>query len=153
MHPDWIALLSAFIAADVRFLVVGAAAVAWHGHLRSTADFDVWVQPVPENAQRVRRALIAFGSPAEHLDGFDFIQPGGFLQLGVPPVRIDVLTALAGLEFDRAWERRQTGVVEGMLLNFPCLDDVIRNKRATGRDKDLLDVRALEQIKRTLRGR
>lgn len=143
MNPDFVDLLRAFIGADVRFLVVGAYALAHHGRPRATGDLDVWVEAEPENATRVMRALEAFGAPLSDVTAADFARPGLVLQIGVPPVRIDVLTELTGLQFSDAWRSREPGRFGSLTVDFLGRDDFIRNKRATGRAKDLGDIEGL----------
>jgi hypothetical protein len=144
MNPDFVDLLRAFIAADVRFLVVGAYALALHGRPRGTGDLDVWVDATPENAARVTRALTAFGAPMLDVTEADFARPGVTYQMGVPPGRIDILTALSGLSFDDAWPGRVAGPFGDLEIGFIGRDDFIANKRATGRPKDLVDIDGLE---------
>lgn len=143
MNPDFVDLLRAFIAAEVRFVVVGAYALAHHGRPRATGDLDVWVEANPENAARVMRALAAFGAPLTEVTAADFARPGVVLQIGVPPGRIDVLTELTGLEFAEAWGAREPGRFGDLTVDFLGRDDFIRNKRATGRLKDLGDIEGL----------
>lgn len=143
MNRDFIDLLQAFAAADVRFLVVGAYALAAHGRPRGTGDLDLWIDATPENASRVVRALRTFGAPLVEVQEADFASPGIVFQVGVPPGRIDILTELTGLTFAEAWPtriRRPFGEVE---VDFIGLDALIRNKRALGRPKDLADVDGL----------
>src|SRR5580765_1346738 len=97
MNQDFADLLHAFIAADVRFLIVGAYALALHGRPRATGDLDVWVDPTPENAPRVLRALGEFGAPLADITEAEFVRPGVVYQIGIPPGRIDVLTDLTGI--------------------------------------------------------
>jgi hypothetical protein len=144
MNRDFVELLQAFVAADVRFLVVGAYALAAHGRPRGPGDLDVWVDATPENAARVMRALAAFGAPLDQIVQADFEQPGITYQMGVEPGRIDVLTELTGLSFAEAWPeriRRWFGEVE---VDFIGLAAFVRNKRATGRVRDLADIEGLE---------
>jgi hypothetical protein len=143
MNPDFVDLLRTFIDADVRFLIVGAYALAHHGRPRATGDLDIWVQPTPENAPRVLRALAAFGAPLEAVGVDDFTRPGIVFQLGVPPGRIDVLTELTGLDFDEAWASRARGRFGELEVDFIGRDAFIKNKRATGRAKDLGDIEGL----------
>src|SRR5207237_2839905 len=100
MNPDFVDLLRAFNAADVRFLIVGAYALALHGRPRATGDLDIWIDPTPANAAAVLRALIAFGAPTSQITAHDLSTPGVVYQIGVPPARIDILTELTGLTFD-----------------------------------------------------
>lgn len=144
MNQDFVDLLRAFLDADVRFMVVGAYALAIHGRPRATGDLDVWIESTPDNAGRVMRALKAFGAPVDQIAEADFASPGVVYQLGVAPGRIDVLTELSGLTFDAAWPghvERQFGSVTVPVIG---LEDFIRNKRATGRAKDLGDIEGLD---------
>jgi hypothetical protein len=143
MNPDFVDLLRAFIAADVRFLVVGAYALAVHGRPRATGDLDVWVEATPENAPRVMGALASFGAPLRDLSEPDFARPGVTYQIGVPPGRIDVLTELTGITFAEAWPGRVSRAFGDLHVDFIGRDAFIRNKRATGRTKDLADVEGL----------
>lgn len=143
MNQDFVDLLRAFIAADVRFLVVGAYALAIHGRPRATGDLDVWVEPSHANAPRVMQALRAFGAPMQELRENDFATPGVTYQIGMPPRRIDILTELTGLDFADAWPGRVQRQFGDVQVDFIGLDDFIRNKRATGRPKDLGDIEGL----------
>lgn len=144
MNPDFIDLLRAFIAADVRFLVVGAYALALYGRPRATGDLDIWIDPTPENAARVMRALAAFGAPVQDITEADFAMPGVTYQIGVVPGRIDILTELTALDFAEAWPDRVHRPFGEVDVDFIGRDAFIRNKRATGRPKDLGDIEGLE---------
>lgn len=144
MNPDFVDLLRAFVAADVRFLVVGAYALALHGRPRATGDLDIWVEPTPENAARVLRALGAFGAPLADISIDDFSRPGVIYQIGVPPGRIDILTELTGLTFVEAWPDRMRRPFGDVEVDFIGRASFIRNKRATGRAKDLGDIEGME---------
>lgn len=146
MIADFRDLLVAFVTNRVRFLVVGAHALAAHGIPRTTGDLDVWVEPTRANAVRVWKAMSEFGAPLADLDVHesDFAAPDRVVQLGLPPYRVDILTAVSGLTFEDAWADRLPGHLFGVDVPFLGRDTMIRNKRATGRDKDLEDVRALE---------
>jgi hypothetical protein len=143
MPPDFVDLLSAFIDAEVRFLLVGAHALAVHGRPRATGDLDVWIDATPENASRVIHALRAFGAPLEGVTAADFSRPGIIYQVGLPPLRIDVLTELTGIDFQRAWPNRVTQPVGGLAVPVLGREDLIRNKTATGRLRDLADIEDL----------
>ena len=143
MNPDFVDLLRAFSAADVRFLVVGAYALAHHGRPRATGDLDVWVDATPANASRVMQALSSFGAPLTEVAEGDFAQPGVVFQIGVPPGRIDILTDLTGVTFADAWPGRERGHFGELQVDYIGRDTFIRNKRATGRAKDLGDVEGL----------
>ena len=144
MNQDFVDLLRAFIAADVRYLIVGAYALALHGRPRATGDLDVWVDATPDNASKVIAALATFGAPMAEISAADFAKPGVTYQIGIPPGRIDILTDLTGLTFEEAWTdrlRRAFGDVDADFINRAAF---IRNKRATGRPKDLADIEGLQ---------
>lgn len=146
MNDDWIDMLSALLNADVRFVVVGAHALAVHGVPRGTQDLDILVDPAPENAERVWRALAAFGAPmtALGISRSDFMNPDMVIQFGLPPNRIDFLTSISGVaEFDTIWSGRVTHELRGRLVPFIGRAELLANKRASGRRKDLADVEAL----------
>ena len=143
MNRDFVDLLHAFAGADVRFLIVGAYALAHHGRPRATGDLDVWVDPTPVNAPRVIEALAVFGAPLQEVAEHDFAGPGIVFQIGVPPGRIDILTDLTGLTFDDAWGTREAGRFGDLIVPYIGRDAFVRNKRATGRPKDLGDIEDL----------
>jgi hypothetical protein len=143
MNPDFVDLLRSFAAADVRFLVVGAYALAHHGRPRATGDLDIWVDATPANAPRVMRALAAFGAPLQDVTEGDFSRPGIVFQIGLPPGRIDILTELTGLTFGEAWPGRDPGRFGELTVDFIGRDAFLENKRATGRAKDLGDIEGL----------
>jgi hypothetical protein len=143
MNPDFLDLLRAFGAADVRFLVVGAYALAIHGRPRATGDLDLWVDATPDNASRMMRALAAFGVPLSAIAEADFAAPGVTYQIGVDPGRIDILTELSGLTFAEAWPTRIRAPFGDVDVDVIGRDAFIRNKRATGRAKDLGDIEGL----------
>jgi hypothetical protein len=143
MNQDFVDLLRSFAAADVRFLIVGAYALAHHGRPRATGDLDVWIDPTPTNAPRVMQALGAFGAPLVDVSEEDFGRPGVVFQIGVPPGRIDILTDLTGLTFADAWPDREAGRFGELTVDFIGRDSFVRNKRATRRAKDLGDIEGL----------
>jgi len=145
MNQDFLDLLRAFVAADVRYLLVGAYALAVYGRPRATGDLDVWVDPTSENAPRVMAALAAFGAPLSDVRVEDFSREGVVYQIGLPPARIDILTQLTGLSFSDAWANRLKRPFGGIEADFIGMDDFIANKRAVGRAKDLADIEGLEQ--------
>jgi hypothetical protein len=146
VNDDYRDILAALVRQDARFLIVGAHALAAHGYPRATVDIDIWIAPTPENAQRVWRALAEFGAPLQDLSirESDFTRPDIVAQFGLPPNRIDMLTGVTGLTFERAWQNRIEDVVEGVRVPLLGFDDLLANKRATGRVKDLADVKGLE---------
>jgi hypothetical protein len=146
MNQDFADLLRAFIAADVRFLVVGAYALAVHGRPRATGDLDIWVEAVPDNARRIMTALAAFGAPMTEIAETDFARPGVVYQIGVEPGRIDILTELTGVQFEDAWHTRMRHAFGDVDVDFIDRNTFIRNKRAVGRTKDLADIEGLEPV-------
>jgi hypothetical protein len=143
MNQDFLDLLRAFIDRDVRFLIVGAYALGVHGRPRATGDLDVWVDPTPDNATRIMEALESFGAPLQQVEVDDFSRPGIVFQMGMPPFRIDVLTELSGLSFGEAWPSRISAEFGPLTVAVIGRDAFIKNKRATGRARDLADIEAL----------
>ena len=145
LNRDFKEIISAFNAARVDYLVVGAYALAAHGLPRATGDIDRWVRPVPENAKRIVRALAEFGAPMEEVDVNDFSTPGMVIQFGVEPGRIDILTTIEGVAFDEAYPDRL--VVRTDAVDLPVIgrEHLLRNKRAVGRPQDLADASRLER--------
>lgn len=143
MLSDFKDLLRVFSDHRVEYLVVGAHALAVYGYARATRDLDIWVNPDPVNAKRVFGALVEFGAPLHDLTVADLSTPEVVFQIGVEPSRIDLLTAIDGLEFDGAWGNRYTGVFDGLSAAVIGRDDLIINKRASGRPQDLVDIQRL----------
>lgn len=146
MNPDYRDILQALIAQNARFLVVGAHALAAHGFPRATVDIDLWIERTPDNAARVWRALAEFGAPLADLGirREDLTRPDVVIQLGLAPSRIDFLTGVSGLDFESAWENRVENEFEGVRVPVLALSDLVKNKLASGRDKDRVDVKGLE---------
>ncbi len=148
MNPDFVDLLRSLLAADARFMIVGAYAVGVHGRPRATKDLDVWVEPSVENAPNVMQALIDFGAPLMGLTIKDLETPDVGLQIGVAPVRIDVLTTISGVSFAEAWPAHiEVEFAEGVRCAVIGYDDLLKNKRAAGRPQDVADVDALERLR------
>ncbi len=145
MSPDFKDLLSTFNAHGVEYLVVGAHALAAHGCVRATGDLDVWVRPEAGNAECVMKALLAFGAPLRDLSAQDLTRPGTIFQIGVAPLRIDILTGIDAVGFDEAWASRFPARFAGEPASVLSVQHLIRNKRAVGRSQDLADVEWLEK--------
>jgi hypothetical protein len=128
---------------DVRYLVVGGYAVAFHGHPRYTKDIDVWIEATPENAAKLIQSLHDFGFASLGLQTEDFLQPDHTIQLGVPPNRIDLLTSALALEFESCFSSKVSGNIAGLSIHFIDLDHLKQNKRAVGRLQDLADLENL----------
>ncbi len=148
MNRDFRDLLVEFNAHGVEYLVVGAHALAAHGHVRATKDLDVWVRPETENARRAFQALASFGAPLHDLTERDLAQPGTIFQIGVEPVRIDVITAINGVDFAEAWRDRFEAKFSGEKVPVLSRRHLIANKKASGRLQDLADVERLENLRR-----
>jgi hypothetical protein len=143
MNQDFLDLLRALSAHDVRFMIVGAYALAVHGRPRATGDLDIWIDATPNNATGVMAALQEFGAPLTNVTAADFSTPGIVFQMGLPPYRIDMLTELTGIRFAEAWPHRVRAPFGDLDADYIGRDAFIRNKRATGRAKDLGDIEAL----------
>ncbi|MBI5290602.1 MAG: hypothetical protein HY872_01860 [Chloroflexi bacterium] len=129
---------------QVRYLVIGGYAVAFHGHPRYTKDLDVWIAMNPDNAAKVVKALEQFGFGSLGLKAEDFLVPDQIIQLGYAPNRIDLLTTLEGVEFENCYASRVEVEIDEIKANFIDLDNLKRNKKATGRHQDLADLENLE---------
>ena len=147
LNEDYRDMLRALSDEKVRFLLVGAYALAAHGYPRATMDIDIWVMPSSRNAEAVLRALRRFGAPLHNLTKEDLQKDGTIFQIGVAPRRIDIITAASGLHFEEAYGRSLPVNIGGIEVHIPSIEDLIRNKRATGRTKDLADAEALESLK------
>lgn len=148
MHSDFRELLSTLNAHRVKYLVVGAYAVAIYAQPRATKDLDILVKADAENAKAVFAALAQFGAPLEGLTSADFAEPGPFFRMGREPIGVDFLTAIPGVEFDSAWQRRVEDVVDeasNLRASFISREDLVAAKLAAGRPQDLADVDAIKK--------
>ena len=138
-------MLLALAAEGAEFLIIGAYALAFHGVPRTTGDIDLFVRPTADNAARVWRALSVFGAPlaANGVTVEDLATPDLVYQIGLPPRRIDVMTAISGVDFEEAWESRVTAELDGKPIPVIAKDTLVRNKRAAGRARDLADLERL----------
>lgn len=143
-HQDFKELLSALSAERADFLIVGAYAVMKYSQPRFTKDLDIWIGASPANAKKVYRALQRFGAPLKNIRVEDLATPGVVFQIGIEPVRIDILTQVDGLDFDDAWKRRVAGTYGSVRVAFLSVNDLIANKRVVGRPQDLLDIEKLQ---------
>jgi predicted nucleotidyltransferase len=148
LNDDYKEMLQCLSEENVRFLLVGAYAVAAYGYPRATKDIDIFVQPAPANASSLMRALARFGAPLSNVSADDFATAGIVFQIGSQPRRIDILTWISGVDFQQAYDRRETVCLEGLNVPVISLEDLIANKRATGRTQDLADVERLETVLR-----
>jgi predicted nucleotidyltransferase len=146
LNEDYKEMLQCLLEENVRFLLVGAYAVAVYGYPRATKDIDIFVRAAPENASSLMKALARFGAPLSGVSESDFSTEGIVFQIGNSPRRIDILTRISGVEFERAYANRKTISVAGMDVPIISLEDLIANKRATGRTQDLADVEKLQSV-------
>ncbi len=140
VNDDFSDLLREFVAGGVRFLLVGAHALAAHAEPRATGDLDVWIARDSENARKVYAALARFGAPLNIVSADDFTSDDLIFQIGVVPRRIDVITAIDGVSFEDAWPRRTELTIGGLPIPVIGRAEFLANKRASGRPKDLGDV-------------
>ncbi len=142
-QPDFKELLALFNAHRVKYMIVGAYALGFHGAPRYTGDLDLLVKPDPENARKILRVLQEFGFGSLDITVEDFTTKERVVQLGVPPVRVDLLTSITGIEWEQAVSHRISGTFGDVPTFFIGLDDFVLNKKACGRHKDLADVEVL----------
>jgi len=146
LNEDYKDMLRCLSEEGVRFLLVGAYAVAVYGHPRATKDIDIFVHAAPDNASRLMRALQRFGASLSDVSEADFASEGIIFQIGNSPRRIDIITRISGVDFERAYANRSTVALEGIDLPIISLEDLIANKRASARAQDLADVEKLEKL-------
>jgi predicted nucleotidyltransferase len=143
LNKDYKEMLQCLLEEKVKFLLVGAYAVAVHGYPRATKDIDFFVWATPENASSLMKALIKFGAPLDKISESDFSSKGIVFQIGNSPRRIDIITSASGVDFEQAYKNRQVVFLEGLEVPVISLQDLIVNKRASGRTQDLADVEKL----------
>jgi hypothetical protein len=151
MFPDFKELLRSFHAHGVKYLIVGGYAVSFHAQPRATKDLDIFIKADSENASAAYAALSAFGAPMEEITVEDLASPARFIRFGHPPVAVDILCAIDGVDFDIAWPRRIEGVIDkatGDTAYFISKDDLISSKLAAGRARDLLDVEDIREAEK-----
>jgi predicted nucleotidyltransferase len=144
LNKDYKEMLQCLLEENVRFLLVGAYAVAVHGFPRATKDIDFFVWATPENAANLMRALAKFGAPLDDISESDFSSEGVIFQIGNSPRRIDIITNISGIKFEQAYANRKAILIEGIEVPVISLQDLIANKRASGRMQDLADIEKLE---------
>ena len=145
LTQDYQDIIELFNKHNVRFLIAGAYAMSKVGYSRSTYDIDLWVDKTKENAINIYNALVEFGVPFE-IEPDNFLEPNSVLQIGVEPNRIDILTDIDGLSFDDAWENKQIANFDALEAYTLEIHDLIKNKKASNRPKDKLDLMQLEEL-------
>jgi hypothetical protein len=147
LHPDLTDLLGAFSSSGVEYLVVGGWAVSVHSEPRFTKDLDLLIGTAPDNLERAAAALRLFGAPDSIVAMASALGPDEFLFFGTPPARVDLLRTIPGVEFEEAFARRLDVTWGDAVVHVIAKEDLIRAKRAAGREKDLRDLRALERTR------
>ena len=145
VNSDFTDLLKLFNANNVRYLVIEGYALIQYAEPRFTKDLDLWVSTDAANAAAVYHSLKSFGAPLANLTEADFSEDGYFYQMGIPPVRVDILMGIPGVEFEHAWENRSKVEFDGLVVNFISKQDLIESKKASGRPQDLIDADLLAQ--------
>ena len=144
LNQDFKEFIQSFNEHNVRYLIIGGYAVAFHGHPRYTKDLDVWIEPDRENAAKILKALTQFGFGTLGLTQGDFLEPDQIIQLGYAPNRIDILTTLAGVDFENCYASKVITIIDNVPMNFINLENLKKNKKATGRLQDLADLENLK---------
>ena len=145
LNPDFREFVQLLEKHNTEYLVVGGYAVGIHGRPRYTGDLDVWVNPTSVNAKNVLNAVNDFGFASYGLTISDFETEGNIIQLGYPPLRIDIITDIDGVDFDECYKNRKSVIIDGLSVNFIGFDDLVKNKKASGRYRDLDDLRNLRK--------
>ena len=145
LNEDYKEMLQSLLDQKVEFIVVGAYALAAHGFPRATGDMDIWIKPNEKNSKKVYKALARFGAPINEIREDEFSQPGLIFQIGVVPRRIDIITKIDAVEFDEADSDKIFVDIDDLKIPVLSIDKLIKNKLATGREKDLLDAKLLKK--------
>ncbi|MGD9126352.1 MAG: hypothetical protein PVH19_03150 [Planctomycetia bacterium] len=143
LPPDFKEFLQLLNSAKIEYLLVGGYAVGYYGYPRATGDIDIWVSSTPSNAERLVKVLHQFGFQQESLSVELFLKEQSVVRMGVPPVRIDLLTSISGVTFSECYADREQGVLDGMEVSLISLEKLKQNKLASGRTKDLGDLEYL----------
>jgi predicted nucleotidyltransferase len=137
---DFREFIELLIKHKAEYLIVGGYAVGVHGHPRYTGDLDIWINPSPQNAELILQCVNEFGFSSYGLTQSDFIKQGNVIQLGYPPLRIDLLTEIDGVTFEECYENRKEVVIDDLNVNFIGYEDLLKNKRESGRPRDIDDI-------------
>ena len=143
LHPDFKDFLRLLNSYEIEYLLVGGYAVGYHGYPRATGDMDVWIAVSETNAGKIVAAIREFGMPADQVTEDLFLDSNKVIRMGIPPVQIEVITGASGVDFKECYARREEIEIDGIPVNFLSLDDLKKNKQASGRHKDLEDLEHL----------
>ncbi len=138
-------LLSALRACNVRYLIIGGWAVSVHAQPRATQDLDIFVASERSNIELLYEALLRFGAPLENFSKSDFLKPGTFFRIGAPPCQVDIFPEVVGVRFEECWPDRIEVALETGTAYFISVEGLLAAKRASGREQDLADIRAIER--------
>ena len=144
MNADYIDMLKCLNKAGVDYILVGGWAVNMYGYIRATVDLDVWILANADNAKKVYSAMAEFGAPVAEMKPEDFAEYGMIFQIGVAPCRVDIISKISGVSYADAVARAEPKTIDGIPVRIISLEDLIANKKASGRAKDLADVEVLE---------
>lgn len=145
LNEDYKEMLRILLDNEVKFLVVGAYALGVYGYPRATGDVDIWVEPTLDNSRKVYKSLKKFGAPLSDISQSTFAEAGLVFQIGVAPRRIDIITSIDGVTFKHAFQTKEEVKIERLRIPFLSKANLIKNKKATGRDKDKLDIKYLRK--------
>ena len=143
LNEDYKDILQLFTDNNVKYLVVGAYALGAYGFPRATGDIDLWVLADSKNSKKIYACLSKFGAPMEQVNEKTFAEKDVIFQIGIAPRRIDIITKISGVDFEKAYSRKEEFIIDGINIPFISKQDLITNKQATGRDKDSIDVKNL----------
>lgn len=143
LHPDFKDFLRLLNLHRVKYLLVGGYAVGYHGYPRATADMDIWIESSESNAEKTVIVFHDFGMPPEAISKELFLEKGQVIRMGVPPVRIEIITGASGVDFEERYSRRQIILIGEIPVNFISLQDLKANKQSAGRHKDMEDLEHL----------
>ena len=146
LHPDFREFLKLLNSARVEYLLIGGYAVGYYGYSRTTLDMDVWIAVNPGNAEKLAAVMDRFGFPKGSVDKAVFLEKGKIVRLGLPPVRLEILTEISGVLFDECFARKNRVKVAGVRVNLIAFEDLLENKAASGRHKDLDDLEHLQAV-------
>ncbi len=143
LSPDFKEFLKLLKEYDVRYLLIGGYAVGYHGYARATGDMDIWIAIHPDNAQKIVAVLKAFGFDHPDLNAELFLRENKIIRMGMPPVRLEITTSISGVEFDECYQARIVDELDGVEVNLIDLENLKKNKKASGRSKDIADLEKL----------
>jgi len=143
LHPDFKDFLRLLSSHNVKYLLVGGYAVGYHGYPRATGDMDIWIEMSKSNSKKIAATFRDFGMPNEAISESLFLEKNKVIRMGVPPVRLEVITSASGVDFNECYSNREVIEIDGIPINFISLQDIKKNKHAAGRYKDLEDLEHL----------